>query len=101
MLAEKMSNDVEQAKTSTDKQPYRMGFGPSGFSDRHIGPSQDDVREMVKYLGKGSLQAVIDAVIPSTVKTKSPLYLSHFPRALSEFEAIERIKGIASKNKVN
>ncbi len=100
MLAEKMSNDVEQAKTSTDKQPYRMGFGPSGFSDRHIGPSQDDVREMVKYLGKGSLQAVIDAVIPSTVKTKSPLYLSHFPRALSEFEAIERIKGIASKNKV-
>jgi glycine dehydrogenase len=96
MLAEKMTNEVVNNSTAA----HRTGFGPSLFSTRHIGPNGTDIQEMVSLLGKKSLKDLIDSVVPSTVRTKTPLVLSRFPAALSEYEALERIKAVASQNTI-
>ncbi len=95
MLAEKMSREE-----SKEVQGARTGFGISEFERRHIGPNAEEVKAMVATLGKRSLQEVIEAVVPATVRWAKPLTLSRFPSALSEYEALERLKGIASKNTV-
>lgn len=76
----------------------RAGFGVSQFPERHIGPREDDVQAMVAYLGKRSLSEVIDAVVPAAVRSPKPLTLSAFPSALSEHEALLRLKAMATKN---
>ena len=96
MLAETMTND---AKSETHSAP-RTGFGPSGFPERHIGPSPEETQQMLSFLGKRSLKDLIDAVVPATVRTPKALELSRFPQALTEYEALERIKGVAAKNVV-
>jgi glycine dehydrogenase len=99
MLAEKLAGEMTPEPSSVKKQS-RGGFGTSDFNKRHIGPSATDVLEMVKTLGKKSLDEVIDAVVPSGVRSKQSLALSSFPRALSEYEALERLRAVANKNKV-
>ena len=96
MLAETMTND---AKSETHSAP-RTGFGPSGFPERHIGPSPEETQQMLSFLGKRSLKDLIDAVVPATVRSPKALALSRFPQALTEYEALERIKGVAAKNVV-
>jgi len=99
MLAEKLAGEMTQ-EAGSENTPSRGGFGASEFHKRHIGPSAADVAEMVKTLGKKSLDEVIDAVVPASVRAKHTLTLSPFPRALSEYEAIERLCAVANKNKV-
>ena len=78
----------------------RTGFGVSQFIERHIGPREGDIKEMVAYLGQRSLAEVIDKVIPQAVRSATPLTLSAFPEALSEHEALLRLKAMATKNVV-
>ena len=93
MLAEKMNQEVEQSTQSA-----RTGFGTSEFHQRHIGPNVDEVRAMIATLGKKTLDEVIKDVVPQAVRRAKPLTLSRFPVALSEYEALERLKAVASKN---
>jgi glycine dehydrogenase len=72
----------------------------SQFIERHIGPRDADMREMIAALGKRSLQEVIDAVVPSSVRTSKPLHLSAFPQALSEHDALARLRSMAEQNTV-
>ena len=95
MLAEKMKQDVEKIAVAP-----RTGFGPSEFPQRHIGPNADEVRAMISTLGKRTLDEVINDVVPASVRRANPLTLSRFPVALSEYEALERLKGVACKNTV-
>jgi len=93
MLAEEMNQKVEQSTHHA-----RTGFGTSEFPQRHIGPTADEVRAMIATLGKKTLDEVIKDVVPQGVRRTSPLTLSRFPVALSEYEALERLKAVASKN---
>jgi len=52
---------------------------------------------MLKKLGYESLDQLTDAAVPDGIKFKRDLNLSP---AISEVEAIKRIKAIAAKNKV-
>ncbi len=54
--------------------------------------------EMLKKLGYESLDQLTDAAVPDNIKLKRDLKLSP---AISEVEAIRRIKAIAAKNKVH
>ena len=94
MLAEEMKNEIKSEQVTQ----HRSGFGVSGFPARHIGPSTEEITQMAAFLGKGSLKDLIDAVVPKKVRSVKPLELSRFPTALSEYEALERIKGIAVNN---
>lgn len=75
-------------------------YGVAQFIDRHIGPSASDIQEMVRYLGMDSLAQVIEGVVPAKVRSSVPLKLSDFPEALSEHDALQRLRSIAAKNRV-
>ncbi|MFA3781965.1 aminomethyl-transferring glycine dehydrogenase [Melioribacteraceae bacterium 4301-Me] len=67
------------------------------FLDRHIGPSNQDIKEMLKTIKVSSLDELIDQTIPNSIRLKSPLELEP---PLTEFELISHLKEIAKKNKV-
>ena len=67
------------------------------FIDRHLGPRSSDAEQMLETLGYSSLDALMDAVVPSQIRLDGELQL---PAPLSEHEALSKIAGYAAKNKV-
>jgi glycine dehydrogenase len=66
------------------------------FADRHIGPGPDDVDKMLATIGAASLDDLVAETIPGSIlDTELDL-----PPALSEGEAINRLRELASKNVV-
>ena len=65
------------------------------FSRRHIGSGAADQAAMLAQLGKPSLEALIDAVVPSSIRIKKPLAL---PAAASEADALAELRKISMKN---
>ena len=70
---------------------------PDTFVRRHNGPRPAEAAEMLSLLGYESLDALIDALVPADIRLPKPLDL---PPALSEFDALRKLKGIAAKNQV-
>jgi glycine dehydrogenase len=73
-------------------------FVPDGFAARHIGPSDEEIKEMLAQLGYGSLDELIDATVPAAIRLRATLDL---PPAQSEHEALDGIRAMARKNRVN
>ena len=67
------------------------------FSDRHIGLSKTEQKEMLSDVGVSSLNELVDKTVPSQIRLKSELNLDP---ALSETEYLAHAKNLASKNKV-
>ena len=67
------------------------------FIDRHLGPRSADAEQMLETLGYSSLDALMDAVVPSQIRLDGELQL---PAPLSEHEAQAKIAGYAAKNTV-
>jgi glycine dehydrogenase len=67
------------------------------FSDRHIGPSPDDVASMLDVLGLASLDELIDQAVPAAIRDDKPLALDE---AMSEPEALAHLRGLADRNRV-
>jgi glycine dehydrogenase len=70
---------------------------PDSFAARHIGPTDDDVKEMVAVLGYASLDDLIDATVPAAIRARRPLEL---PPAQSEYEALAGLRTLARKNRL-
>jgi glycine dehydrogenase len=66
------------------------------FSRRHIGPSSDDIAEMLSAIGAESVEDLLAETMPSKIRSGSPLDL---PGAVSETEALERLRVIAGRNR--
>ncbi|MCF6351325.1 MAG: aminomethyl-transferring glycine dehydrogenase [Flavobacteriaceae bacterium] len=67
------------------------------FLVRHLGPRENDVKQMLKTIGVTSLEQLIDETIPTDIRLKNDLDL---PKAMSEIEFAMHIKELAKKNKV-
>jgi glycine dehydrogenase len=67
------------------------------FVSRHIGPREDDIKEMLKVVGVQSLDELIDQTVPANIRLKKPLNLSN---GLTEREYYRKILKLAKKNKV-
>ena len=67
------------------------------FLARHIGPSDEEIAQMLAVVGQPSLEALVDAIVPGSIKLTAPLAL---PSAMTEEAALARLKGIAAKNQV-
>ena len=67
------------------------------FVNRHIGPNREETAEMLKVVGAGSLDQLIDETVPAAIRLQRPLNL---PAPLSEFEYLNELRGIAEKNKL-
>ncbi len=70
-----------------------------GFADRHVGPRDADLDPMLAHVGGGwpSLDALIDAAVPASIRTDRPLDL---PAARGESEVLAALREIAGKNVV-
>jgi len=67
------------------------------FIARHIGPDDSDIAVMLKAIGAASLDDMIGKIAPAAILQKNPLGL---PAAMSEREALNEMRRIASRNKV-
>ena len=67
------------------------------FSKRHLGPSDSELESMLESLDVNSLDDLIDQIVPSSIRLKSPLNL---PEPLSEYKFLEELKDTAKKNRV-
>lgn len=68
------------------------------FSDRHIGPSGDEISTMLLELGYRDLESFTQAVLPDSIKLASkfgPL----LPKPISEVEVIAELRKLASENR--
>ncbi|WP_226469827.1 aminomethyl-transferring glycine dehydrogenase [Luteimonas panaciterrae] len=69
----------------------------SAFVERHIGPNDAEIAQMLHAIGHDSLDAMTDAIVPGKIKSPAPLAL---PEAITEVEALAKIRAIADKNQV-
>ena len=67
------------------------------FQHRHIGPDANESAEMLKVIGKSSIDELIEATIPQDIRLKKPLGT---PESHSEHEYLQELKLVAAKNKV-
>ena len=65
------------------------------FLRRHVGTSDDEQSAMLKVLGYETLDALIDAAVPDTVRSLGELRL---PPAASEREVLDELRQLASSN---
>ncbi|SHN11808.1 glycine dehydrogenase [Duganella sacchari] len=70
------------------------------FIARHIGPDAAEQQEMLSVLGYATRAALIDAIVPANIRNKADLPLGAYAQPMPENEALNKLKKIASKNKV-
>jgi len=69
----------------------------SAFVERHIGPNDAEIAHMLRVIGHDSLDAMTDAIVPGNIKSPEALDL---PEAITEVEALAKIRKIADRNEV-
>ncbi len=67
------------------------------FAPRHLGPRGREVQVMLDQLGYASLDELVDAAVPATIRTERPLDL---PAARTETEVLDHLRALAAKNVV-
>src|SRR5688572_17389937 len=67
------------------------------FVRRHIGPSHEERGEMLRTIGAPSIDALVDEVIPSSIRLPSP---PNLPPPESEHQYLDRLTGVARQNRV-
>ncbi|MDQ6845244.1 MAG: glycine dehydrogenase (aminomethyl-transferring), partial [Bacteroidota bacterium] len=67
------------------------------FATRHIGPNEEETKQMLAEIGAGSLEDLIDRTVPRGIRTSGSLDI---PQPVSEFQYLEELKEIARQNKV-
>jgi glycine dehydrogenase len=77
--------------TPTDYLPYDFA------NRRHIGPSPEEMAEMLAAIGVESLDALIDATVPAAIRQAEPL---DFGKAMSEGALLDKMERVAAKNQI-
>ena len=67
------------------------------FVNRHLGPDNAEQAAMLNTLGMASLAELIDKVVPASIRRQENMVLA---QGLTEHQSLEKLKSIASKNKV-
>ena len=67
------------------------------FENRHLGPNEKEIAQMVKTIGVKDVAQLIDETIPSDIRLKEALAL---PEGISEHAFQKKIEQLAQKNKL-
>jgi glycine dehydrogenase len=78
-------------------EPEEISISTGTFVRRHIGPSENEIDEMLGVIGFEDLDTLIDATVPKDIRLPKALDL---PAGKSERDALKALREIASKNKV-
>ncbi len=74
-----------------------VDYNPYDFANRrHIGPSPDEMAEMLRAVGTPTLESLIEETVPKSIRQQDPLTWA----PLSEHDLLARMREVASKNKV-
>jgi glycine dehydrogenase len=68
-----------------------------GFADRHIGPDPTDVERMLAVVGQPSLAALVEQVMPASIRAAGQLDL---PAPVGEREVLAELVALAGRNTV-
>ena len=67
------------------------------FANRHIGPREHEIAEMLKTIGINSIDELINETVPDNILLNEKLSLNE---ALSERELLTEMQSLSSKNKI-
>ncbi len=67
------------------------------FVQRHNGPRDQEIDQMIGKIGVSSLDELIDKTVPKTIRLDKPMPLG---KGISEFEYLQKLRKIAAKNKL-
>nr|WP_026817792.1 aminomethyl-transferring glycine dehydrogenase [Arenimonas composti] len=67
------------------------------FLERHIGPNDAEIAQMLREVGHDSLDALTAAIVPDSIKATGGLAL---PPPVSEVDALAKLRRIAERNEV-
>ncbi len=67
------------------------------FVNRHIGPRETDLEQMLAAIGVASIEELISKTVPASIRMKKELDL---PAAMTEVEYAGHIRAIGAKNKL-
>ena len=67
------------------------------FASRHIGPTKEEQRLMLRELGYDTVEGLLEDVVPSSIRCTKDLRL---PVPLNESEALSELSAIMNENKV-
>jgi glycine dehydrogenase len=70
---------------------------PDVFVRRHIGPSPEEQKRMLKAMGLASLDTLVSETVPQSIRMTSRLKL---PAGLTEAALLERARELGAKNEV-
>ncbi|CAA0095147.1 Glycine dehydrogenase (decarboxylating) [BD1-7 clade bacterium] len=73
-------------------------FNNTEFVGRHIGPSDQDTRQMLQTVGAADLNDLMQQTIPANIFRTEPLALN---QAENEAQTLKRLKAMASENILN
>jgi glycine dehydrogenase len=68
-----------------------------GFVGRHIGPEEQDIREMLAALGYATLDELIDATVPAAIRYRGRLGTGE---PMTEYAALDRLRRIVANNRI-
>ncbi|MEY4875020.1 MAG: hypothetical protein RL708_169 [Bacteroidota bacterium] len=71
---------------------------PDQFQNRHIGPNESEVFDMLQTIGVKSIDKLIDETVPASIRLKKAPKVGG--TAQTEMEYLADIKSVASQNKV-
>ncbi|MCP3918384.1 MAG: aminomethyl-transferring glycine dehydrogenase [bacterium] len=83
--------------TLTDTIPAFLSPSDT-FVHRHVGPDEHEVREMLSFVGAGSLDELIDDTLPADIRLRRDLEL---PGPRGERELLEELHTMARRNEVH
>ncbi len=69
----------------------------SPFVARHLGPTESAAEAMLAALGYASLEELINATVPSSIRLRQPLRL---PQGMDEAAALATLRTLAAQNQV-
>jgi len=67
------------------------------FVNRHNGPREAEVNQMLEKIGVSSVDELIDQTVPEQIRLKKPLKVN---AAMTEFQYTKHLRALSKKNKV-
>ncbi len=67
------------------------------FVTRHLGPRENEIKEMLDFIGVSSMEELIEQTVPENIRLTEPMKLKE---GLTERKYFRQILNIAGKNKV-
>ncbi len=85
-------------RSKTGTEPLHVDTSAAApFVERHIGPSPSDIEAMLEVVGQPSLDALVDAAVPGSIRVQRALRLDAAP---SEAAVVRELRGLANLNTV-